>query len=54
MDKICNTCRFFVEGRCRRYPPQRILALAPYGIGVAASSKFPETKPEWFCGEHRP
>jgi hypothetical protein len=45
----CENCVYWKdELYCQRYPPV-IVKLAGEG-----TSLFPETFPEWWCGEHKP
>ena len=52
--KECSTCAFGYDGdlpdlpvdsdfaECRRYPPK---------VSVYSTLRFPQVKPDWFCGE---
>lgn len=64
----CETCRFFREWRCRRYPPQMVYDPLPppsggvsYGRGIPQNTvpsdvmpKFPRVASTEWCGERRP
>lgn len=44
----CETCWFWRAGFCCRFPP------APETQPPFRFAIFPETKPDDWCGEHRP
>ncbi len=49
MDKYCKNCRFFDDGRCRRYPPKVAQ------VGVPGRAKWVQHLPlmndDDYCGE---
>lgn len=49
----CGRCRFFDDDlkECHRYAP-KLITIARGGRAVLAS-KFPDIKPESWCGEHK-
>lgn len=61
MEEKCANCRFwnrnesfvrFYQGRCRRYPHQRIPHMFA-GWAFFAMSRQPGTEPDDWCGEYQ-
>ena len=50
MSDKCETCRFYDEPLCRRYPP---VHQGWDEDTMESFSCFPDAHPEWWCGEHR-
>ena len=52
METKCQDCKFFDEGRCRRYPPKAA------EVGVPGRAKWvqhlPLVNPYDYCGEFKP
>jgi len=40
----CATCKFYVKGKCRRYPPV---------VVAAYEAEYPSVHSIWWCGEYK-
>lgn len=52
----CETCRFYMPGECRRFPPQMAMYHADsqnWAI-MNTTAVFPNTQKISWCGEHQP
>ena len=51
-DELCEYCKYFDAGKCRRYPPKVFM------IGEAWNAKptqfFPKVNHDEYCGEFKP
>lgn len=53
MNPLCRTCAWFEPtvlpgsdfGSCHRFPPT---------AGPRTPAQWPEVRPHWWCGEHKP
>lgn len=50
----CKDCKFQVEWRCRRFPPQQALFMVDNQRPIYDSfPSFPPVQPDEWCGEHQ-
>jgi hypothetical protein len=52
-DKRCGTCKWWDDGRCRRYPPQIVVSRRADGEATI-SHYFPNAFDNQWCGEWTP